>query len=53
MFENVLHLILELCPESPSYYENRAACYMMLHQYKDALEDARKSVALDNTFVKV
>ena len=53
MFENVLHLILELCPESPSYYGNRAACYMMLHQYKDALEDARKSVALDNTFVKV
>ncbi|PSN47553.1 DnaJ subfamily C member 7 [Blattella germanica] len=25
---------------------------MMLHLYKEALEDARKSVALDNTFVK-
>ncbi|CAG2057515.1 unnamed protein product, partial [Timema podura] len=25
---------------------------MMMHHYKEALEDARKSVALDNTFVK-
>jgi hypothetical protein len=26
---------------------------MMLHQYKDALEDARKAVALDSSYVKV
>ncbi|XP_069705184.1 dnaJ homolog subfamily C member 7 [Periplaneta americana] len=43
---------IELCPDSPAYYGNRSACYMMLHQYKDALEDARKSVALDTSFVK-
>nr|CAD7587375.1 unnamed protein product [Timema genevievae] len=43
---------IDLCPESPAYYGNRAACYMMMHHYKEALEDARKSVALDNTFVK-
>ncbi|KAJ9599116.1 hypothetical protein L9F63_010384, partial [Diploptera punctata] len=43
---------IELCPDSASYYGNRAACYMMLHQYLEALEDARKSVALDNTFIK-
>ncbi|XP_049786503.1 dnaJ homolog subfamily C member 7 [Schistocerca cancellata] len=43
---------IELCPDSPSYYGNRSACYMMLHQYKEALEDARKSVLLDPRFVK-
>jgi hypothetical protein len=26
---------------------------MMLHQYKDALEDAKKAVALDSSYVKV
>ncbi|XP_063227179.1 dnaJ homolog subfamily C member 7 isoform X2 [Bacillus rossius redtenbacheri] len=43
---------IDLCPETASYYGNRAACYMMLHQYRDALEDVRKSVSLDDTFVK-
>jgi DnaJ family protein C protein 7 len=43
---------IELCPDSAAYYGNRSACYMMLHQYKDALEDARKAVALDSNFVK-
>jgi DnaJ family protein C protein 7 len=43
---------IELCPDSSVYYGNRAACYIMLYQYKDALEDARKAVALDSSFVK-
>nr|CAD7398666.1 unnamed protein product [Timema poppensis] len=45
-------MVVDLCPESPAYYGNRAACYMMLHHYKEALEDAKKSVSLDKTFVK-
>ncbi|KAK7793735.1 hypothetical protein R5R35_007885 [Gryllus longicercus] len=43
---------IELCPESPAYYGNRSACYMMLHQYKEALDDARKAIQLDPKFVK-
>ena len=43
---------IELCPETAAYYGNRAACYMMLNKYRDALDDARKSVSLDSNFVK-
>lgn len=43
---------IKLCPENASYYGNRSACYMMLGMYKKALEDAQKSVALDNNFTK-
>jgi DnaJ family protein C protein 7 len=43
---------IELCPDSSTYYGNRSACYLMLYQYKFAVEDARKAVALDCTFVK-
>ncbi|XP_067007935.1 dnaJ homolog subfamily C member 7 isoform X2 [Anabrus simplex] len=43
---------IELCPDSAAYFGNRSACYMMLHKYKEALDDARKSVALDPSFVK-
>lgn len=43
---------IALCPETPAFYGNRSACYMMLNQYKDALNDARQSVQLDNTFEK-
>lgn len=43
---------IELCPDSASYYGNRAACYIMLNQYQEALEDSRKSVQLDPNFVK-
>lgn len=45
--------MLDLLPENPALYGNRSACYMMLGQYSKALEDARKSVNLDQTFVKV
>lgn len=43
---------IELCPETAAYYGNRAACYMMLNRYLEALEDARKSVNLDPMYVK-
>lgn len=43
---------IELCPDSPTYYGNRSACYMMLNRFELALEDARKSVQLDAKFEK-
>jgi DnaJ family protein C protein 7 len=43
---------IELCPDSSIYYGNRSACYINLFQYEAALEDARKAVALDPSFVK-
>ncbi len=41
-----------LCPDCPAFYGNRAACHMMLGQFVQALEDARRSVQLDHSFVK-
>ncbi|XP_071447719.1 dnaJ homolog subfamily C member 7 [Hetaerina americana] len=43
---------IDICPENASYYGNRSACYMMLRQYQNALDDARKSISLDPDFVK-
>ncbi|XP_044750122.1 dnaJ homolog subfamily C member 7 [Coccinella septempunctata] len=43
---------IKICPETASYYGNRAACLMMLNRFQDALEDARRSVQLDNKFIK-
>ena len=43
---------IDLCPECPAYYGNRAACHMMLSQYQKALEDAKTAVNLDSNFVK-
>ncbi|KAG5892978.1 hypothetical protein JTB14_015022 [Gonioctena quinquepunctata] len=43
---------IHLCPEIAAYYGNRAACYIMLNRYEDALEDVRKSIQLDPTFVR-
>ncbi|KAJ8319898.1 hypothetical protein KUTeg_001485 [Tegillarca granosa] len=43
---------INLCPTCAAYYGNRAATYMMLNKYKDALEDARHSVRLDKNFLK-
>ena len=47
-----LSFIADLCPECPAFYGNRSACYMMLSQFAQALEDAKSSVQLDETFVK-
>lgn len=43
---------VNLCPENPSYLGNRAACYMMLANYKEALNDAKRSIQLDSKFEK-
>lgn len=43
---------INLCPESPAYYGNRAATYMMLGDYKSALRDAKQSVQIDGNFEK-
>ena len=43
---------IELCPENPAFYGNRAACLMMLSQYHKALDDAKTAVAIDSKFVK-
>lgn len=54
MFQSILHLCFsELSPNNASYYGNRAACYIMLNQYKDALADVRKALEIDPKFVKV
>lgn len=43
---------INLCPETPAYYGNRAATYMMLGDYKAALRDAKQSVQIDAFFEK-
>lgn len=43
---------VSLCPENPSYLGNRSACYMMLANYKEALNDAKRSIQLDSKFEK-
>lgn len=46
-------VILEMCSDEPRYYGNRAACYMMLGLYRNALIDAKKCIELDPMFLKV
>lgn len=43
---------IELCPNTAAYYGNRAACFMMLNKFSEALDDARKVVQLDPAVVK-
>lgn len=43
---------IAICPDTPSYYGNRAACFMMLGDFKSALSDSRQSIFLDNKFEK-
>lgn len=43
---------INLCPESPAFYGNRSACYMMMGDYKAALKDSRDAVTLDEKFEK-
>lgn len=44
---------IRLIPSCAAYYGNRSATYMMLNKYKDALEDAKQSTAIDKEFTKV
>lgn len=43
---------IALCPETAAFYGNRAACHMMLGDYKSALQDSRDSTQLDGQFEK-
>jgi len=43
---------IDLCPQCAPFYGNRSACYMMLGQPKQALEDAKTATNIDPTFVK-
>jgi len=43
---------IALCPEASAYYGNRAACYMMLGDYKAALRDSRQAILIDEKFEK-
>jgi len=43
---------IDLCPQCVSFYGNRSACYLMLGQPRQALEDARTSTTLDMEFTK-
>ena len=48
----ILSFFADLCPECPAFYGNRSACHMMLCQFSQALDDAKCSVQLDQSFVK-
>merc|ERR1719273_1762405 len=43
---------IDLCPQCAAFYGNRSACYLMLGQPRQALEDARTSTTLEPTFEK-
>lgn len=43
---------IELNPNSPTYYNNRAAALMMLKKTKDALNDCKRAISLDPTSIK-
>uniref|UniRef100_A0A1I8IHC9 J domain-containing protein n=2 Tax=Macrostomum lignano TaxID=282301 RepID=A0A1I8IHC9_9PLAT len=43
---------IELSSRVASYYGNRAAAYIMLSRYHDALKDCRTSVSIDSNFLK-
>jgi hypothetical protein len=42
----------DLCPQCVAFYGNRSACYLMLGQPRQALEDAKTATTLDPTFTK-
>ncbi|GAB1600936.1 dnaJ homolog subfamily C member 7-like isoform X1 [Argonauta hians] len=41
-----------MCPAHAPYYGNRAATYIMMMKYQEALADARTAVSLDSNFIK-
>lgn len=44
---------LEICPNNPSVYGNRAAAYLILKKYKESLNDSMRAISLDPEYVKV
>ena len=45
-------IISDLCPQCTAFYGNRSACYLMLGQPRQALEDAKTATNLDPEFNK-
>ena len=45
-------VIPDLCPQHTAFYGNRSACYLMLGQPRQALEDAKTATNLDPEFCK-
>ena len=43
---------IEASPTTAAFYSNRAATYMMLNKWNDALADARECVKLDPLYLK-
>lgn len=43
---------ISLCPDSAAFLGNRSACYMMMGDYKAALNDCRQAIAFDDKFEK-
>jgi len=43
---------ITLCPDTAAFYGNRAACHMMLGDYKAALNDSRQAISIDSKFEK-
>nr|XP_054751701.1 dnaJ homolog subfamily C member 7-like [Lytechinus pictus] len=43
---------INLYPSCASYYTNRAAAYMMLDKYAEALQDAQHATSLDDQLIK-
>jgi tetratricopeptide (TPR) repeat protein len=46
-------LSTELVPNETSYYGNRAACFIMMRRFKEALIDCQMSLQIDSTYEKV
>lgn len=42
-----------MCPNTASFYGNRAAAYMMIKKYHEAIEDSKSATRNDPNFVKV
>lgn len=45
--------LLAANPDSAVYYGNRAAAYLMLDKYADALKDCESALSRDPKFVRV
>lgn len=43
---------IKLAPDNPSYYNNRSAAQMMIHDHQSALEDAMQATKVDQCFAK-
>ncbi|XP_052898822.1 dnaJ homolog subfamily C member 7 isoform X3 [Anopheles moucheti] len=43
---------IHLSPETVAYYGNRSACYMMLGDYRSALNDVKTAISIDEKYEK-